>query len=357
MIQDRLVKENGCRVICDNTAIPKEEWLEIRKGYLNGTDVGKLAGVCLWGNELSVYLDKTMPLQETKEDNSKWFKFQCGLSLEPLIAGWYQKVTGYQVENVSYMLGHPEIPFLAGDMDYIAETPEKELVGIEIKTTDEMNVNEHFRAGILGVDGKLPSQYEYQVRHYMAVTGLSRFIVLVCYGFDSSKVIPVTVYRDLSFEEQMLGMEISFWNRHVVPQDPPEERHMKKEDLKRVQKEVFDPEAGQEDLPEEADEVLAAYQELTLQKKEAELKAKELEEQLNAVLAEICRLSRGAPLAVRPIDGKTYYEVVNKVASRTTVDSEKLKMTHPEAYRECRKVSAFEQTTVRVKKFKKAKGE
>ena len=79
---------------------------------------------------------------------------------------------------------------------------------IEIKTTDEMNVNEHFRAGILGVDGKLPPQYEYQVRHYMAITGLSRFIVLVCYGFDSSKVIPVTVYRDLSFEEQMLGMEI-----------------------------------------------------------------------------------------------------------------------------------------------------
>ena len=192
----------------------------------------------------------------------------------------------------------------------------------------------------------------YQVRHYMAVTGLNRFIILACYGFDDSKVIPVTVYRDKNIEEKMIEQETAFWNSHVIPRVKPEEALMRKEDLKKVQKSLFDPSREKEEMPSEADEFLKSYSELSSEKKNLEAKAKRLEGKINCVVAEICRISSGAPLSVRKIDDESYYEVINRVASRTTLDSDRVKLNYPDVYRECKKVSMSEQTLVRVKKYK-----
>ena len=354
MLQEKLVKRNGCHVLCDTKVISKKKWLGIRKGFLNGTDAGKIAGVCKWGSPLSVYLDKTLPETE-KEEPDNWFKLECGLQLEPLVAKWYAKATGYQVEPVDYMLQHPVIPYIAGDMDYIAETPAGELIGIEIKTTDEINVvvHEQFKAGILGEDGLIPAQYEYQVRHYMAVTGLNRFIVLICYGFDHTKVIPVMVYRDLEKEAAMLQMEAAFWTDHILARIQPE-ADMSREDLKAIQKAQFNLEAQCVELPEEARDVLQSYQDLVAQKKSCEDKTKEIEPKINALMAEIIRLSQGAPSARLPIDEDSYYEVVNKIGSRTLADTTKLKLAFPEVYEQVKKTCSFEQTTVRIKKNRAA---
>lgn len=61
----------------------------------------------------------------------------------------------------------------------------------------------------------LPVNYEYQVRHYMAVLNLDRAMIACLYGNNETEFFIRCVERDLDIEEDLIAEEEYFWKENV----------------------------------------------------------------------------------------------------------------------------------------------
>lgn len=340
-------------VIVDASTLSREEWLKYRKAGIGGSDAAKVLGMSKWGSPLDLYMDKTTTTLPDEPDN--WFQLDFGNLVEPLVRKWYAKATGYKVTNDTNMYRHPEYPFMLADVDFTAETPTGEIIGGEIKTTSARGIDE-WTAGVLGSGGRMPYQYEVQVRHYMAVLDINRFVVICVFGNHESDIVPVQVYRDLIFESQLIAAESEFWNNHVVPRIAPE-GGISKETLALVRKEVG-ADASDEPLVLDAttSDLLDSFLTLKEQKKEAEKVVSDLTEQINAKTAEIVRVTAGHKEATLPIgDGSEFYHIKNNTVHKTLTDSKALKLNFPDVYELVKTESSYDTTAVKIKKAKPAR--
>ena len=131
-------------------------------------------------------------------------------------------------------------PFMLAGADFFFYDNEGNLCGGEIKTTDPSNLDQ-WSPGIVGKDGRIPVNYEFQVRHYMCVFNLARWDVICSYGYSADKSIIVTVYRDLEFEEILIEEEKLFLENHIIATNPPKEFFVSDRVIKRLRNLVSPP--------------------------------------------------------------------------------------------------------------------
>lgn len=341
-------------IIIDAKKITHEEWLETRKQGIGGSDASKILNVNPWATPLDLYIDKTSPVISEKSEN--WFRLDYGNLIEPLIRKWYASESGYKVYNDTKMYSHPDYPWMIADCDFIAETPEGEIIGGEIKSTSPRNIEDDWAPGILGMGGKLPYHYEVQVRHYMAVRDIDRFIVLCIYGNCESQIIPVQVYRDMEWEACLIEAEAQFWNEHVVPRIPPA-GGITPASLETVRAEVFADGKKEEELvlSDDAKDILSHFLSLKETEKTEKAKLDSIKKELDAATAEILRVTEGHTVAKLDLNDDEYYFIKNNTVSKKIPDSGKLKLNYPDVWEDVQKEVSYDTTSVRIKAKKGAK--
>lgn len=158
------------RKIFDAKGKTREEWLEVRRIGLGGSDMAAVLGYSKWRSPLDVWLDKTGRTEPETEENDF---IHFGNVLEPIVAQEFAERSGKKVRNNNYTLQSEEHPFLLANID---REITGEDAGLECKTASAFKAKEWEGDAV-------PDDYYIQCQHYMAVTGKSSWwIACLCGG-------------------------------------------------------------------------------------------------------------------------------------------------------------------------------
>ena len=148
----------------------EEEWHNLRKKGIGGSDAGVIIGKNKYKNILQLWEEKT----GKKENNFKSSAAQRGNDLEEYIRNSYRiDNPDKEILEVNKMYIHHEYDFIRANLDGEIEYQGKKGI-LEIKTTT-INDYEIYKREWLN---NIPESYLYQILHYFLVTGYE-FAVLV----------------------------------------------------------------------------------------------------------------------------------------------------------------------------------
>ncbi|MCD7806086.1 MAG: YqaJ viral recombinase family protein [Lachnospiraceae bacterium] len=186
--------------------LSQEEWLELRRTGIGGSDAAAVCGLNPYSSAMKVYLDKTGAHTENEDTES----LRQGRDLEEYVAQRFMEATGLKVRRSNFMYRSVEHPFMLADVDRLIVG---ENAGLECKTASAFNADKW-------KDGNIPIHYLLQCIHYMAVTGKrSWYIAVVLLGKDFR-------YQRIEWDEEMIQKltvaEEYFWESHVIPGVLPE---------------------------------------------------------------------------------------------------------------------------------------
>jgi putative phage-type endonuclease len=191
--------------------MPREDWLEVRKSGIGGSDAAAAVGLSPYQSQLELWLTKTgrdssLPKPDPEDTTEPVF---WGQILEPIVAAAYTKQTGNRVRRVNAVLQHPTIPFMLANVD-------REVVGnhevqlLECKTAGEFGAR-------LWRDG-VPEYVQIQAQHQLMVTGkqAADVAVLLC----GQKLDVHRIERDDTLIARLVELEAAFW-AYVETDTPP----------------------------------------------------------------------------------------------------------------------------------------
>lgn len=310
------------RTLIQTNELTHDEWLEIRRSGIGGSDAAAIAGLNPWKSAIGVWLDKTG--QDTEKFDNE--RMRIGRDLEDYVADRFEEATGLKVRRKNAVLQHPELDWMIANIDrFIVGVDE----GLECKVTNSFAATDW-------KDEKIPVHYETQVHHYMAVTGASAWWIAALIG--NEKVVIKRVPRDEDVIESLIKIESAFWNDFVIPKvmPAPDGSEAAKEDILKVW-----PESDIEveiELDAKFDKLLQRRAELKELIDQAEVEVDQINQSIQIEM-------KVAEAAKTPMHSITW-----KSRSKTGVDSEKLKIYEPAVYNRFLKTSHFRVFSVRRNK-------
>lgn len=183
----------------------REQWLIERRRGVGGSDAAAAVGMSKWKTPLELWLDKRGELFTEETEAMRW-----GTALEPVVRQEYANRTGYTVEVPNVIYQHPIHSFVIVNADGIVADRQRYYEGKTARTGEGW--------GEPGTD-EVPAEYNLQVQHGMAVTGLSVADIAVLIGGSDFRIY--CVEADLGLQEMLLEREAAFW-RMVEQATPPE---------------------------------------------------------------------------------------------------------------------------------------
>lgn len=285
------------------------KWLELRNKGIGGSDAGTIMGVNPYKSRLSLWMEKTG--QKQPDDLSDNEAVYWGIHNEPNIAAYFEEKTGKKLRKCGTMQSI-EHPWLLANVDRLVVGED---AGVEIKTAG-------VRQAGRWKDDELPDEYYCQVQHYMMVTGLPLWYVVVLIGGNKCLIKPVP--RNDSFIEELFAKENAFWTT--------------------VEHNIMPDVDGLEDTKKAINILYPA----AVPKKELELESTEYLEELFKEYAEYKKTVKDLGLLMTECENKikmlmgdnesakigTHKASWSNVAGRTTVDTDRLKKEKPEIYNE-----------------------
>ena len=204
-----------------------DEWLNIRRGYIGGSDAGAIAGLNPYASAFSVWAEKTGQLPEFEGNTAT----RVGTELEALVARLFMEETGKKVQRLNFTLVNPAYPFACANID--REVLDEDAV-LEIKTTSSPVNLKKFRGG------EYPEQWYCQCVHYMAVTGAKKcYLAVLVMCLD---LLIFEIERDEDEIKALMDAERDFWENYVVPKKtPPVDGHSA---TSEAIKQMFDTDTG-----------------------------------------------------------------------------------------------------------------
>lgn len=196
--------------LVDTKNMPREDWLEVRKSGIGGSDAAAAVGLSPYMSPLELWLVKTnrgasLP-QPDSDDTSE--PVYWGQLLEPIVAASYTKQTGNKVRRVNAVLQHSSIPWMLANIDReVVGMPDVQI--LECKTAGEFGAR-LWREGV-------PDYVVCQVQHQLCVTGkqAADVAVLLC----GQKLEVHRIQRDDALIARLIELEAAFW--HYVETDTP----------------------------------------------------------------------------------------------------------------------------------------
>lgn len=186
--------------IADTKTITKEEWLELRKSGIGGSDAGAVVGLNPYASAYSVYHEK-LSLVESFEGNDKT---RLGTDLEDYVAKRFEEESGKKVRRLNAMLRSKERPYMLADVDRMIVG---ENAGLECKTTAN-----HERYNL--ENGEYPAYWACQCYHYMSVTGAEKWYICVL-DLSTGKLSIIEIPRVESEISALEQLEKNFWTEHI----------------------------------------------------------------------------------------------------------------------------------------------
>lgn len=252
--------------IADKKKLTNEQWLQIRRKGIGGSDIAKVCGLSHFGTNVDVFLEKTG--RRTVKDNPHMY---FGRKFEPVIAECFQELhPTTNVKQVHAILQHPDHSFCMCNIDRLIEVPKSANGILEIKYTTWADI---FEEG-------LPRDYYCQVQWMLGCTGL-RWAKFACFISPKNELVDGDVIHfDEEFFAFMLERARDFWNNNVLKDVSPIP-HQKPSDLEAHAKlwPSLDPNNWADVSPEMAD-LLANYEKLKQTTNEAKKALDEIKSRL-----------------------------------------------------------------------------
>lgn len=187
------------RKIADTKKLTHEEWLELRKSSIGGSDSGAVVGMNQYSSQITLYADKK-GLSKAIETNEA---MRLGTDLEAYVAERFAEKEGKKVRNDFFMYADDEYDFITANVDrrIVGEN-----AGLECKTMGSFN-------GYNLEAGEIPSHYYCQCMHYCMVMGFDRMYLAILVLQRGLYVIKIE--RDEDFISRLRREEVNFWTRYV----------------------------------------------------------------------------------------------------------------------------------------------
>lgn len=302
--------------------LTREEWLELRRTGIGGSDASVVMGKNPWRSILQLWEDKTgkAPVKDESNEYTYW-----GNVMESIIRKEFMNRTGLKVRQKHFMMFHPEFTFMFADVDGIVTDERGEKCIFEAKTVSQYREDEW-------KDGSIPVEYMLQVQHYLAVCGMQKAYIAALIG--GNHFVYHTISRDEEMIADLIYAEKKFWNYNVKCDIRPEidDSEATKAFLARkYERSVKD----SIELDRSLEKVLKEYKEVDSQLKDMEKRKTGLSNQLKAALGEH---EEG-----RMEDGQI---VRWKRVEKNVVDTRRLREEQPEIYSKYRNVSAYRTLTI-----------
>lgn len=257
--------------ILDKRNMSQEDWQAYRRKQagIGGSEAAAILGIqpAYAKPAFILWLEKTGQKEVEPIDNDfiKW-----GNIMEPVIRKQFALESGLKVYQNNFVLQHDEHPFMLANLDGEVVDPSREGRGIlEIKTTSEWNKKEW--------DGdKVPNHYMSQIQHYLAVTGYKWAIIVVLIG--GNKMKDFYIDRDDEIIEMLIEKEREFMA--MVESGTPPQIGGSQEETAYINSNWQDALDEEISIPQSIEDMALEYQEIELQKKELDKRAKEIKNQI-----------------------------------------------------------------------------
>jgi putative phage-type endonuclease len=261
----------------------RDEWLEIRKAGIGGSEVAAILGLSPWSSPVDVWLDKTGRSEPKPENDAmRW-----GNLLEGIVAKEYAMQNNATVRNYGYMIFDEETRQLANVDRLVSVDGSMPSCRERIRTRKLLEIK---TAGFADWAGVVPEYYQLQVQQYLALTGCDEADVC-CLFMASRKLETYRIEADQNLHKAIAKHCRDWWDRHVIADVPPPPRSY--DDVKALFPKHYN---GEVLASEEQEAALSRYIELA-----AEIKGKEAEQ--DKIKMEICR-AIGESEALVGLNGK-----------------------------------------------------
>ena len=295
--------------IADTKKMTHEEWLELRKSSIGGSDSAVCVGMNPYSSLITLYADKKGMSKEKETTEA----MRLGTDLEGYVAERFCEKTGKKVRNDYFMYADDDHDFLTANID---RRVVGENAGLECKTMSSFS-------GYNLEGGEIPSHYFCQCQHYMMVLGLDRMYLAIL--VFQRGVYDFVIERDDDFIKSLREAEIDFWESYVETDTMPEPDGS--EASMDSLKELY-PDSNGASIPVPGlDQLVAEYKSFKALEKEG----KEGADRVNAKLrAKIGQNEEGFGMRFR---------CTFKKQGRTGLDTARLKAEMPAVYAKYSKVS------------------
>lgn len=256
------------KVIAKLENLSREEWLELRRTGIGGSDCAAALGMSKWQSQLGLWLDKMGQGKPTEETESMYW----GTVMEPILLAEFSKRTGKDAQPCPFMFQSVEYPFMLADLDGIVKEEDGSTSIIEIKTANSFAINDW-------ADG-VPVQYYLQVQHYMATVDLNKTYLCVLLGGNEFQIHEIDRHEDTI--KNIITLEHDFWQK-VITKTQPEVDSQSGDALNAMY-----PEANHTSLvlADEADSLISDYISIKAIEDDVKQKKAELENKLKAMLGQ-----------------------------------------------------------------------
>lgn len=183
----------------------REDWLELRKKYIGGSDVSAVIGANPYQSAYALWCDKK-DIVPSFEGN---MRTKVGTYLEDFVAKQFEEETGKKVRKSNFSFVNTDYPWALADVDRFIDGEDAIL---ECKTTSELNMK-HFK------DGDYPDRFFWQVQHYMAVLDKQKAYIAVLIGNREFKLFEV--HRNDEEIAAMMQFEQEFYGFMTSDNPPP----------------------------------------------------------------------------------------------------------------------------------------
>lgn len=187
--------------------LSREEWLNLRREGIGGSDASSIVGLNPWRSALSCFADKLGQLSEEEES----LAMRLGTELEDFVARLWSEQTGRAVKRCGYMYRNRKRPWQIANIDRCVVG---ESAGLECKTTSSFETMRKCK------NGDIPDTYYCQCMHYMAVTGAKRWYLAVL-SLQDKVLHTFVIERDDEEIEALNKAEEDFWLGNVCKEIPP----------------------------------------------------------------------------------------------------------------------------------------
>ena len=186
--------------------LDKREWLKYRKSGIGGSDAGAVCGLNPYRTAMQVYQDKVSEEVEEMDNEA----MRQGREFEDYVAKRFMEATGKKVRRANAMFYNEENPFMLADVDRMVVG---ENAGLECKTASPYMADKW-------KDGNIPLSYQIQCYHYMAVCNADAwYLAVVIYGREFKYY---KIERDEAVIADLIQIEKTFWENHVMKQQIPD---------------------------------------------------------------------------------------------------------------------------------------
>lgn len=299
--------------------MPREQWLELRKKGIGGSDAAAILGLNPWKTAMDVWMEKTGEFTaDDAQDNEKMY---WGNMLEDIVAREFMTRTGLKVRRRNAILKHKQYPFMIANVDRLVVG---QSAGLECKTAGYYSTDDW----AMGV----PEYYIPQVQHYMAVTGYPVWYVAVLIGGQEFRYYQIP--REEAFIRELIRTEREFW--HLVETKTPPPLDGSKASTELVKRLYPEAENGKEiELPFEAFELIQQYERACEEEKQIQLKKDEAANKLKNMLG---AAEKGT------IHGRA---VIWQNVTSKRLDTKALQKEHPEIYEKYAQESLYRRFSIK----------